>query len=110
MGTSRWSVTWLAPLLESVGLQSRPPTPLKLVRIPLTLDPLPHLLLVPKLSVMITTHAPREAPAAVYMSMVNSALDGDAVPWTLQPVAMTIPAAALRIIPYAILMLELAEW
>lgn len=59
---------------------------------------------------MITTHAPREAPAAVYTSTVNSALDGDAVPWSLQPAAMTIPAAALRIIPSAILMLELAEW
>lgn len=111
MATSRWSVMWLALLLASAGLQWRPPTPSRTVKIPLTQVPLPHLLLLPqRLSAMITTHALQEAHAVVYMSMANSASDGDAAPWNLQPAAMTIPAAALRSIPSVILMLELADW
>ena len=59
---------------------------------------------------MITTHAPREAHAAVFISMVITVLDGDAAPWSLQPAVMTITAAALRSILSVILMLELAVW
>jgi hypothetical protein len=61
------------------------------------------------MSVMNTTHARQEPHAVVYMSMAISALDGDAAPWSLQPAVMIITAAALRSIPFVILMLEFAE-
>ena len=81
------------------------------MRIPPTLVPLPHLLLqVRKLFVTNTTHALREAHAAVCISMVITVLDGDAAPWSLQPAVMTITAAALMSILSVMLVLELAVW